>query len=98
MNRCSLDVVVLANWPAIRLDGTIHVEGQLTVNSVILVRLCLDEGGGVTVITIVVVYQPPIVITPPPPPPNDNGRPGNHNDNGGKNKNHNDNHNSNDND
>jgi hypothetical protein len=63
--------IVLEDGTTIPLDGTVEIDGQLEVNSVILILLCVDEEGNVTIISIIVIDlvepEPTPVPTPTPP-------------------------------
>jgi hypothetical protein len=67
--------IVLEDGTTIPLDGTVPVDGQPKVNSVILILLCVDEEGNVTIISVIVLDQlepdPTPVPTPTPGLPDD---------------------------
>ena len=61
--------LVLLNGETIDLGDGVIVEGEVEVDSVILVFVCVDAEGTITIVSIIVIYQPEVVIVLPPPPP-----------------------------
>jgi NDP-sugar pyrophosphorylase family protein len=64
--------VELLNWGTIELDDSIIVEGEIAVDSVVLLIVCVGDDGTINIVTIIVIYyqpQPVIVILPTPLPP-----------------------------
>ena len=62
--------VVLSNGQTIELGDDVSIDGQLAVNAVIIVRICVNRDGSVVVVSIVVIFQPQ-PPTPPVPPGGD---------------------------
>jgi hypothetical protein len=63
--------VELLNWGTIELDDSIVVEGEIAVDSVVLLLVCVGDDGTINIVSIIVIYyqpQPVIVIHPTPPP------------------------------
>jgi hypothetical protein len=69
--------IELLNWPTIELDDSIVVEGEIAVDSVILLLVCVDDEGTINIVSVIVIYQPDVVIvippTQPPQPPSGEG-------------------------
>jgi len=62
--------IVLQNGTTIPVDGSVQIEGEIQVNSVILFYLCVGEDGEMTITTIIVIaYIEPVIIVQPTPPP-----------------------------
>jgi hypothetical protein len=60
--------IELLNWPPIPLDDDVQVVGEVTVDSIVLILVCVDEDGTVTIVSIIVIYPPgPAGLTPTPP-------------------------------
>ena len=60
--------IELLNWTTIYLDDDVQVVGEITVDSVVVILICVDDDGTIVVISIVVIYQPVIGLTPTPTP------------------------------
>jgi hypothetical protein len=75
--RLDANLLVLQDGTTIPMDGTVLIEGQIQVNSVILFVLCIDDQGHATIVSVVVLYRveplPIVTLTPSPPqaPPGD---------------------------
>jgi len=65
--------LTLFDGQTIDLGDGVAVEGELGVDSIVLIFICIDADGAVTVVSIIVIYQPGpiIIILPPSPPPGD---------------------------
>jgi len=74
--RVSATQVVLHDGATIPLDTGVHIDGEIQVNSVIVLYVCVDDQGNVTVVSIIVLYQtqPVIIVHPPPPGDDDDDR------------------------
>jgi hypothetical protein len=74
--RVGPDQIVLGNGATIPLDGSIPIEGEIEVNSVILILICVDEDGTPIIVSIVVIYRletPPVTPTAVAPSPPEEG-------------------------
>jgi hypothetical protein len=66
--------LILDGYPAITLDDSIPVNGDIQANAVIIITLCMGEDGTITIINIIVIYiVPPPAPEPPPPGSGGNG-------------------------
>jgi hypothetical protein len=54
----------LLNGPIFPLDDDVRTVGEITVNSVVMVLVCVDTEGTLTVMSVVVIYQPGLRVTP----------------------------------
>lgn len=61
--------LVLFNGQTIDLGDGVIIEGEIEVNSIIWIFVCVDADGTMTVVSIIVIYVPVPVILPPPPLP-----------------------------
>ena len=62
-------ITIGESLPTLTLDDDIIIEGELTINAIIIISFCVSEDGTITIITIIVIYNTP--TTPPPLPPGD---------------------------
>jgi hypothetical protein len=60
--------LVLSNGQTITLNDEIHIEGQLQVSAVVIIRLCVRADGTIVIVSIIVIITPVPTVTPPPPP------------------------------
>lgn len=58
------DQIELLNGPIFPLDDDVRTVGEITVNSVVMVLVCVDAEGTLTVMSVVVIYQPGLGVTP----------------------------------
>jgi len=66
VTRAISDRIELPNWPELYVDDAV-ITGDMRLNSIITILLCIDRDGNITVVSIVVVDNPPPVIIAPPP-------------------------------
>lgn len=69
------DQIELLGWPTIELDDSIIVEGEIAVDAIILLIICVDDDGTISIVSIIVIYQlEPVIVFPPTlPPPSGDG-------------------------
>jgi hypothetical protein len=58
------DRIELLNGPILPLGDDVRIVGGVTVNSVVMVLVCVDTEGTMTVMSVVVIYQPGLGVTP----------------------------------
>lgn len=68
--RIEGDTITLENGETIELPDDVEIDGELNLNAVIIIHICMDEDGEITVVTIVVIVQPAPPAPNPPSPPN----------------------------
>ena len=66
--------IELLGWPTIELDDSIIVEGEIAVDAIILLIICVDDDGTISIVSIIVIYQlEPVIVFPPTLPPPSGG-------------------------
>jgi hypothetical protein len=63
--RVGTDQIELLGGLTIPIDGDVAVVGELAVNSIVVIIVCVDADGTVHVLSIIVIWQPaPVLLTP----------------------------------
>lgn len=58
--------IVLLNWPALKIDDDVEIEGEISSGSVLLITLCFKEDGSLQVVKIIVLHDLDDGIGEPP--------------------------------
>lgn len=67
--------ITLKGLPPLTLNEDILVEGDIAVNAIITVTICVNQDGTIIIVSIIVIHTAPPPPPPAPPPPPDDGPP-----------------------